>query len=169
MSANCRVCNSELIKKYSKCPYCGYSNSVALTVSCDDSEEYRQNIIKKIKQISVEADKFKYSVDEGEIKEVGIIPLFENNLDGIKCSQKLVKSKEWIAHFDKEEFIVRYTFGDINKAVEVYVQAEEWEGIWHLAIRLNEELRLEVGLYIEPISGEGRVEILDTVDLDLIL
>ena len=166
----CRVCRTALTQKYSKCPYCGYGNKVILTVSNDDSEAYRQEILEKIKDISVTAERFRFSENKKGFEHIGSRSLFDSGLDGVKCSQNTVLSKEKLSHFDSEaKLMANYVFAGKKKSVQVRIAPRQNEGYWYLCLRINEKLKLEIGLYTTPINGKGnpRSELLAEVDLNL--
>ncbi len=167
----CRVCNSGLSQKHSRCPYCGYGNKVILTVSNDDSLSHREEVLGKIKKISISADIFRYNENKNGFEKTGTKSLFKQSLDGLTCYKSIVKSDEWIAHFDgAADIVVNYTFGGAKESVSTSINPDAGEGLWYLALHINEELRLEVGLCVVPVGGKGSPSSvqLATVDLDLI-
>ena len=166
---NCKVCNTELNADY-VCPYCGYDDAI-LTMDLDYSAEHKNGLLKKIEKISISADIFKYNESKNILEKTGTRSLFKQDLDGLTCYKGIAKSDEWIAHFDGSAYItVNYTFGGTKKSVTTSITPDAGEGLWYLGLHINEELRLEVGLCVVPVSGKsspGYMQ-LATVDLDLI-
>lgn len=175
----CRVCNTELKQKYSECPYCGYNNKVVLTVSNDDSEEYRLNLLKSINQISIRENIFRYSEKRNAMEMIGHIALFDGDLDGVKCSGKDIVSNEWIAHFaGKHDLMVNYVVRSKFKSVIASIELDEDDseatfdvtdvGEWHLVLHLDDDFRLKIGIQLSKKEDEkSDIWWLNTVDLDL--
>ena len=180
----CKFCGTEIGAQF--CKYCGFFNVYNFGGVAEDkaaiekhkkSSEYRASqmfhdvTLKNIKDISIFADAFKYNENKTALIKTGQKSLFDSNIDGIKCSNGIVKSNEWIAHFDgSADVTIHYTFGGTKKSVTAKISPEASEGLWYLTLHINEELRLEVGLCVAPVCGKGSSSSvqLATVDLDLI-
>ena len=165
----CKVCKTELTADY-YCPYCGY-DAASLTSDADYSEEYKTEILQKLKDITISADTYKYNETKNSFEKIGSKSLFSAGIDGIRCSKSIVKSDEWIAHFDGEaELTVTYVFGGRKKTVKAKIAPGDHEGIWYLGLRINENLRLEIGLCVVPVDGKASPKsyLLNSAELDLI-
>ena len=171
---NCRVCNTELEKEYTTCPYCGFANSALLTPRADKSIAYRDELLLKITDISVTAPQYQYDEEKKVFRKIDSPKIYIS--DGKKCFEKRYTSSsdKWIAHFEGDtKIIIDYTFDQVKKTARAKLHATPNEGIWYLVLHINEKLRLEVSLYAKTVqsldgsNSSGKWLDTDTVDLDL--
>ena len=167
--AKCKVCQTELSADY-QCPYCGYDAAV-LTVSADYSSKHKERILSSIDNISVTLFEYKANLKEQSFEKTKNVSLFENNLNGKKCNSSIIKSKYWISHWNDQskKIEIRYVFNGKQKKLNVALKPVQSEGLLYLGLHINENLRLDVSVCVEPIkkNGESKVILMNTVDLDL--
>lgn len=166
--SRCTVCQTELTVDY-LCPYCGY-DAASLTSDADQSNRHKGNVLAKLQEISIEAGIFKYNESNQALENHGTKSLFDTGLTGVACSQSFVQSKEWVAHFTgKTEVTVNYLFNGKKRAVSAEISPEACEGLWFLYLHINEQLKLDIGLSVVPVKGDGVPvrKLLATVPFDL--
>jgi hypothetical protein len=164
----CNVCGTELTKEY-YCPYCGYDGAI-LTKESDYSEDYRNQLLNKIRNIALLADSFVYDTGSNVFEKDESCNLFKDDLHGTECYCRTCKSRTWVAHLEgKIRVTITYSFGNRKKELKTTIDLEKMEGIWFLGVRINQELRLELELCVlSPLNNDiEEVKRLNTIDLEL--
>ena len=173
---NCRVCKTELEKEYSACPYCGFVNAALMNPNADTNTAYRDDLLKKITDISVMAPRYRYDEEKKAFSLAGREKIYQSH--GVRCFDKRYISTDdkWIAHFEgTAEIDIAYTFDGTVRSVRAKLSVTPTEGLWYLALQIDKELRLNVYLYAEidpkPDSQNTSVKwkVLDQKILDLTL
>lgn len=179
----CKFCGKETETQYHE--YCHFFNVYNFGGEDEDraaieahkkSPEYRSSqmyhdvTLQAIKNISVNANMFEYNENVTGFEKKGETSLFDADLDGTRCSEGIVKSNKWIAHFDRStDVTVDYTFEGKKKSVVAQISPPAKEGLWYLGIHINNDFKLDISLCIVPVGKTGISESvpLATVDLDL--
>ena len=158
----CRVCGTALNEKYGVCPYCGYSNRPFLTLDGDDSAEYRSALRSELTDFRVKTYRYHYQSGKNGL---GTPKDHEYRFgDAGKLCGKLVWSgkDEWIAHPQEDAAEgtaeITYRIRGEQRTLSVPMKLTAREGVWRIALRLEEDFRLSVivGTDMDHRAGEAR-------------